>query len=68
MSRKKFHDYFSLYIFLNFEAENHVTYFGHFVPYLGRTGKKTVHYFLNTQRIFMQQNADILPSFAANKY
>ena len=28
-----------------------MTYFGYFVPVFGQTGKKIVHYFVNTQRI-----------------
>ena len=37
-----------------FKAKNYVTYFGYFEPDSDRTGEKIVHYFLNTQRIFMR--------------
>ena len=51
------------------KAENHVTYFGLVILYLysDRTGKKIVHYFLNTQCIFMRQSANTLSLQSADE-
>ena len=41
-------------LLINNKAESRDLFCGYFVPVFRQKGKKIVHYFLNTQRIFKQ--------------